>query len=322
MFRSTRRPRGLAILVGVGLLALAGVGVLVGVQMIGALLTSSSLPSVLLFAAGISLIVGYLSYRMSSTRLLSHLHATPLSDASAPGIHASLDRLTHKMHIDWPDVYVAHLDQPTAFALGSGTLVIDRSLTRLLTPAELEGVLAHELAHLEGYDSLLRTLAASLLRMIATLVLMVVLPAVAVVCLSCWGLSLILGRPVRGPHSVGSGLRGALLRIVMGVVLAPTLALQAYSRRREYAADKRAVAVLDEPLALARALETIQRANKPLEAFSWLFPSREQKVERTPLERALASHPPTDERISRVREAARIGKRNDDAEQWRRIEIN
>lgn len=49
----------------------------------------------------------------------------------------------------------------------------------------------------------------------------------------------------------------------MGLVVAPTLALQAYARRREYAADERAVAVLDDPFALAQALEKIQRTNEP-----------------------------------------------------------
>jgi heat shock protein HtpX len=68
--------------------------------------------------------------------------------------------------------------QPNAFALGSNTLVIDRSLIRLLPPAELEGVLAHELAHLEGYDSLLRTLATSLLRTVTVLLLLVAVPII------------------------------------------------------------------------------------------------------------------------------------------------
>ncbi|RRJ31474.1 M48 family metallopeptidase [Halocatena pleomorpha] len=323
MFRSTRRPRGLALLIGAGLLALAGVGVLIGTQTISALLTSSSLPAVLLVGGGFSLVAGYLSYRVSSIRLLSQLQVISLSDIRAPTIHASINRLTHRMRIDRPEVYIARLGQPTAFALGTETLVVDRSLIRLLTSTELEGVLAHELAHLEGYDSLLRTLAASLLRMVATLVLGIVLPAVAVVSLSCWGLSLVLGRPVRGPRSVGSRLRRGLRKVVMGVLIAPTVALQAYSRRREYAADRRAVAVLDDPLALARALEKIQRVNEPGRGLvSWLFPTRERKTDRTPLEQVFASHPPTDKRIRRVRDIVRDSETNNDLGQWRRIEIN
>ena len=226
------------------------------------------------------------------------------------------------MNVDRPEVYIAHLGQPNAFALGSGTLVIDRSLVRLLTLAELEGVLAHEFAHLEGYDALLRTLAMSLLRLVATLVLVMVVPFVVGVSLGCWGISLIVGRPLRGPDSVGSGLRSGLTQVVIGLILAPTLTLQAYSRRREYAADRRAVAVLDDPLAFARALEKIQRASEPgWGLLLWLFPTPDRKKEQTPLERAFASHPPTDERVNRVREAAKAAGWSHEPSQWRPIEI-
>ncbi|WP_273837905.1 M48 family metalloprotease [Halococcus sp. PRR34] len=319
---SSRRPRGLAILTGVWLLALAGIGLLVGSQVVGTILKGRSLWSVLLFTGVLALVFGYLSYRFNTKRLLSHLDVAPLSQARAPGIHAGVDRLTNRMSIDRPDVYTARIGQPNAFALGSGTLVIDQSLTRLLTPAELEGVLAHELAHLEGYDSLLRTLATSLLRTVTALLLVVLVPFVVVVSMACWGLSLVVGRPVRGPDSVGSSLRRGLHRLVMSLLVAPTLALQAYARRREYAADDRAVAVLDDPLALARALEKIQRANEPgWGLFSWLLPNR-QRTERTRLERAFASHPPTDERVERVREAATAAGPNPGSSRWRHVDIN
>ena len=323
MSLSSRRPRGPALLIGVWLLGLAGIGVFAGSQVISVLLTSNNLPWMLLFVGGMTLVFSYLNYRRGSKRLLSHLNVTSLSKARAPRIHASIDRLTHRMNIDRPDVYIAHLGQPNAFALGSGVLVIDRSLVRLLTPAELEGVLAHELAHLEGYDALLRTLAMSLLRLVATLVLVVLVPFVMGVSLTCWGISLIVGRPLRGPGSVGSGLRNRLTQLVTGLVLAPMLALQAYSRRREYAADRRAVAVLDNPIAFARALEKIQQASEPgWGLLSWLFPTPDRKKEQTPLERAFASHPPTDERVNRVRETAKAVGSSHESSQWRRIEIH
>ncbi|WP_082837912.1 M48 family metallopeptidase [Haladaptatus sp. R4] len=321
MSATFRRPRGLAILVGAWLLALAGVGLLFGTRLVGALLTSTDLPFLLL-ATGVGVLVfSYVNYRTSAKRLLPRLDAVPLAAARPPGIDASIDRLVRRMRIDRPDVYIARLGHPNAFALGRRTLVIDHSLVRLLTPAELEGVLAHELAHLEGHDSLLQTLAMSLLRTMASLALVVVLPFVVLVSVSCWGLSLIMGRPVRGPSSVGSSLRRGLAGIVMGLFAAPTLTLQAYSRRREYAADRRAVAVLDDPLAFARALEKLQRASEPgWGLFSWVFPDRNRRTEQTPLERAFASHPPTDERVSRVREAATTVGRHETG-RWHNVEI-
>lgn len=320
---SSRRPRGLALLIGAWLLALAGVGVLFGIHVISTFLMNTDLPLLFLFTSVIALSFSYVSYRMSTKRLLVGLNTTPLSEAQAPRVHASIERLSRRMSIDRPDVYIARLGQPNAFALGSRSLVIDHSLVRLLTPAELEGVLAHELAHLESYDSLLQTLAMSLLRMVTTLVLMMVIPFMVVVSVGCWGLSLLVGRPVRGPTSVGSGLRRGLTRFVIGLLVAPTLALQAYSRRREYAADQRAVAVLDEPLAFAHALKKIQRANEPgWGLFSWMFSTPDRRMEQTPLERAFASHPPTDERVRRVREAAKGAGLDREASQWYHVDIN
>jgi heat shock protein HtpX len=323
MSPSSRRPRGLTILAGIWLLALAVGGLFVGSQLLVVLLTGSSLSSVLLLTAVLALVFGYLSYRLNTKRLLAHLDVDPLSQARTPRIHTSVDRLTNRMSIDRPDVYVARLGQPNAFALGSGTLVIDQSLIQLLTPAELEGVLAHELAHLEGYDSLIRTLATSFLRTVTALMLVVLVPFMVVISMACWGLSLIVGRPVRGAGSVGSGLRHRLHRLVIGLIVAPTLALQAYARRREYAADERAVSVLDDPLAFARALEKIQRANEPgWGLFSWLIPDRDRRTERTRLEQVFASHPPTDERVNRVREAATAAGTSSGSDRWRHVEIN
>ncbi|UOO96376.1 M48 family metalloprotease [Halococcus dombrowskii] len=319
---SSRRPRGVAVLAGVWLLALAGIGVLVGSELFGALLADGALPSVLFVAVGFALLFGYLGYRTNSKRLLSRLDVTPLTQSRAPQIHASVDRLAQRMEIDRPEIYLGRLGQPNAFALGSDTLVVDQSLVRLLTPTELEGVLAHEFAHLEGYDSLLRTLATSLLRTVTSLLLILLVPLVIVVSLIGWGLSLIVGRPMRGPDSVGSGLRSGLQRLVKSLLVAPTLALQAYARRREYAADRRAVAVLDDPLALARALQKIQRANEPDRGLlGWLLPSRDRETERSPTERALASHPPTDERVERVREAANAAG-SEGSTGWHRVDID
>jgi heat shock protein HtpX len=308
---SSRQPRILAILLGAWLLALAGGSVFLGPRMIGILFTGTDLLVAFLLASGVALVFGYLNYRTSTRRFLSRFEMVPLSSVRAPGLHTSIERLKRQMNVDHPDVYLARLNQPNAFALGDRTLVIDYSLVRLLTPAELEGVLAHELAHLEHSDGLSQTLAMSLLQTVSTLILLLLLPFFAVVSLSCWGLSLILGRPVRGHDSVGSGLRRGFGRIIRGLLIAPVLAVQAYSRRREYAADRRAVAVLDDPVAFARALRKIQRATEPDRGlFSWLFPSRERQRNQTPLEQALDSHPPTDERIRRVHEAAAAGKRD------------
>jgi heat shock protein HtpX len=308
---SSHQPRLLAILLGAWLLALAGGSLFLGFRLIGTLFTGTDLLVAFLLASGVALVFGYLNYRIGTRQFLSQLEMLPLSSVHAPTIHASVERLTQRMNADCPDVYIARLNQPNAFALGNRTLVIDYSLVRLLTPSELEGVLAHEFAHLERSDGLTQTLAMSVLQTVSTLVLLLLLPLFVIISLGCWGLSLMMGHPIRGPDSVGSGLRRGLGQIISGLLIAPVLALQAYSRHREYAADQRAVAVLDDPMAFARALKKIQRANEPDQGlFSWLFPSRERQQNQTPLEQALDSHPPTDERIRRVHEAAATGRRD------------
>lgn len=311
--------RVVAALAGVWLLATAGAFVVFGYRVLGALVTGGSLLPLLVAVGAFALLVGYLSYRSGAKRFLSRLDAMALPRERAPTVHASLDRLAERMRTDRPELYTVNLGQPNAFVLGRDALVVDRSLVRLLGPAELEAILAHELAHLEGHDGLVRSLATSLFRAVTPLALVVLVPLVIVISMGCWGLSLVLGRPISGPDSVGNGLRSTVKRTVMALLVAPTAALRAYSRRQEYAADDRAVAIIDDPLALARALETIQRATEPGGGLlSWLLPDRDR--ERTPVERTFATHPPTDDRIGRVREAARAA--GSKSGRWQRVEFN
>jgi heat shock protein HtpX len=184
---SELRGRIFAILAGGWLLATAGAAVLFGFQVLSALIIGGSLFSILIIASVLALVFGFLSYRRNPKRLLSRLNAVPLSKGRVPTVHVSIDRLTDRMGIDRPELYIVHLGQPNAFALGGGTLVVDRSLVRLLTSAELEAILAHELAHLEGHDSLIQTLANSLLRTVTSLTLVVLVPFAVVVSMSCWG---------------------------------------------------------------------------------------------------------------------------------------
>ncbi len=274
------------------------------VRTIVAVVMSTTLVTVLVAAVGLSLLVGVLSHQSSGERLLSRLPVSELPHSRAPSLHASLDRLHERMAVDRPTLYLSRTNTPTAFVLGTDALVIDKSLLRLLSPAEIEGVFAHELAHLERNDGLLRTLIESVLRVLVSLLLMFVIVLLVVLTMFGWGLSLLMDRPVSGSHTVGHRIRRLFVRCTLVLFIAPTLLLRAYARHQEHAADKRAVEVLDDPLALALALESIQQANEPPESIvAVLFPKRAQKTNR--LQRALATHPPTDERIERVRALAR-----------------
>ncbi len=284
------------------LLFAVGSAVLV-IRTIGAIVMNTTLGTVLVATVVLSLVVGVLSHQSSGERLLSRLPVSELSRSRAPSLHTSLDRLHERMAVDRPTLYLSRTNSPTAFVLGTDALVIDKSLLRLLSPAEIEGVFAHELAHLERNDGLLRTLIESVLRVLVGLLLMLIIPLLVVLTMFGWGLSLLCDRPVSGPHTVGHRIRRLFVRCTLVLFIAPTLMLRAYARHQEYAADTRAVEVLDDPLALALALESIQHANEPPESIvAVLFPKRDRKPNR--LQRALATHPPTDERIKRVRALA------------------
>jgi heat shock protein HtpX len=256
-----------------------------------------------------ALALGYLSYRAGASRILAALDATPVARERAPRLHEQLDAIAARMDVDRPAVYVAALDAPNALAVGArggGVLVLDHRLARLLRPEELDAILAHELAHLEGYDGLVQTLATSVLQTVAGVAFAALLPIGVLVAGVSRAATCLRGRepapfPVflqRTHYRVG--------QLVALAFLAFTLAIRAHSRRRELAADDRAVDVTGDPLALARGLRRIQRASDPYRGlWSSLFVHGEEDA----LSRLLATHPPMDDRIDRLREMAKGARR-------------
>lgn len=263
-----------------------------------------SLPLVVAAVVGSALAFGYLSYRAGAERILAALDAQYVPPATAPRLHERLDDIASRMGVQRPAVYVAALEAPNALAVGTrggGVVVLDYRLARILRPEELDAILAHELAHLEGYDGLVQTLAASVLQTVAGIAFLALLP-VGVLAAGVSRTATYLGG--RQPAPLRVHLQRTHYRVGQLVVLgllAFTLALRAHSRRRELAADDRAVAVTGDPLALARGLRRIQRASDPHRGlWSSLFVHGEEDA----LSRLLATHPPMDDRIDRLRAMA------------------
>jgi heat shock protein HtpX len=216
----------------------------------------------------VTVLVGYLSYRFGTTRTLAGLDAVEL------GV-------------------------PNAFTLGGGrrgVIVVDRSLFRLLDRDEFETILAHELAHLAGYDSLLKTLAYSAVQTATGVVFVFVLPVVVVLVGLARGLAWARGRPLGQVDNPFVRVRRRLLGAIGVVLFALTLVLFAHSRRREFAADDRAARTTGKPLALASALQRLETAND-----RWLLSSLTVRgTEDHPLTRWLATHPSTADRVERL----------------------
>jgi len=253
------------------------------------------------------IVVGTLSYAFGTRHLLARLDAEPIARERAPTLYDQAATLCERMGADVPTFYVGRLATPNAFALGgigTGVVVLDRSLFGFLTPAELDAILAHELAHLEGHDGFVRTLAFSVGETLTGFLSIVLFPAV----LSTTGLAKawawFSGRPSAWTQNPVGRFRRALDGMIAFGLVALTLAVNAHSRRREFAADDRATDVTGDPIALARALRKIERASQPTWAVLSPFYVHSDDDTEYPIQRWFSTHPDLDERVERLREKA------------------
>jgi heat shock protein HtpX len=251
------------------------------------------------------LLGGYVAYRRGATRLVASLDARRIPPARAPELYRRLERLCASMSVETPPVLVADLGAPNALSIGGprrGVVVLDDDLLRLLTIDELEGILAHELAHMEGYDTAIQTLILTAARSLVSLVFLLFLPVVLVLTGIDRGVAWALGQPQQWRHGL-STLFWVGIQVCLGVLLSLfTLGVLAYSRRREFVADRRAGTVSGKPVALARALVKIDRASKPRRGLlSFLYVQRDRTDESR---RLLSTHPPVSERVERLLDIA------------------
>jgi len=250
--------------------------------------------------AGI-LLAGYLGYRLGSARLVTNLNATALPEHRAPAVYRRLDRLCSRMGIDPPPLLVADLGAPNALSLGGpgeGTIILDDDLLRLLTIDELEGIIAHELAHIESYDAFVQTTIVTAMRTVVALLFVLFFPVVLVLLGIDRGAAWIAGQPGEWRYGL-AWLFQWVLQVLVSVLLSlVTLGVLAYSRRTEYAADRRAAEVTGKPVALARALTKIHRAADPRGGiFSLLYIQRDPDSDAR---RLLSTHPPLPARVERL----------------------
>jgi len=199
-------------------------------------------------------------------------------------IHRSAEKLSDEMGIEKPRLMVAEMGVPNAFAVGrkgAGTVVISRELMDLLEYEELEGVLAHELSHINNRDVVIMVLGQSIASMIGIVVQ--------------W--AYILG----GRRNIASYFAGMILGTVAQMIV--MIFVMAISRYREYVADSDAARYTRNPDAMARALEKISqgaegRDMKGEETVSALCIFG---TERGLLATLFSTHPPTEKRIQALR---------------------
>lgn len=232
------------------------------------------LASLAVFAA---LLLAGAAYWYADRAALGMVGARELLRSEAPALHSTVERLAARAEVVKPRLYVIPDGFPRALAAGRGprgsSLAVSAGLVAALTPAELEGVLAHELAHVRNRDVLVQTV---------------------VVVLAAWLVE---------TSRIGGFLQRALL-FVLGPVAAAFVHL-ALSPRREYAADRVAARICDSPHGLADALVRLDQASELVEFKAG--PATEPLYTINPfLEEGLAAlfvtHPPVGERVRRLRE--------------------
>jgi heat shock protein HtpX len=221
---------------------------------------------------------------------LAAVGARQVSPQEAPELHAMIERLCIQADLPKPKVAVMPTSMPNAFAMGrspkSATVCTTTGIMELLSPAELEGVLAHELTHIINRDVLVMTLA-SFFATIASMIMQ-------------------FGFFFGGGHDDdddGPGVMVVIL-VALAVYVVSFFLMQALSRYREFAADRGAAVLTGRPSALASALmkisgtmeripQTDLRAHPELNAF-YIFPAGAKRS----LFALFATHPPMEKRIA------------------------
>lgn len=294
-------------------LAILGIGSLltylllavVGYRVVVLLWDAGPSPAELAIAViGAALVVGVVSYLTGTARLKQSLDAAVLPKSYAPEVYRRFEALTGRMRAGEPELWVARLPVPNAFAIGGSNpaIVVDKRLFGLLSGDELEGLLAHELAHFERRDALVQTLAYSVTRSLVGLLGIALFPVVVLTGGLARAVALLRGDPSSWSRSWLARTQRSALAVVALFGFAVTLLVLSYSRRREWAADDRAAAVTGRPLALARALRKIDRASTP--DLGPLTPLYVHGDDEGTMSRLLSTHPPIDDRIERLRRLA------------------
>src|SRR4051794_41054226 len=254
-----------------------------------------------LFAAGasgvtIAVVAGglaALNLFASDKLALAAMGGRVVTPQEAPQLHAMIERLCVQADLPKPKVAVANTAMPNAFALGrspkSATVCATTGIMELLSPSELEGVMAHELTHVANRDVMVMTLAAFFATIAAYIV----------------QFGFLFGGGMSNDDDDGPGFI-VLLLVSLAVYVVSFFLMQALSRYREYAADRGAALITGRPSALASALVKISsgmhripekdlRAASELNAF-FIFPAGVGKG----LGELFATHPPMEKRIERL----------------------
>jgi heat shock protein HtpX len=238
-----------------------------------------------------------LAYFSGDSIVLSATKAKPVTKQDYPHLYHTVEGLAIAAGIPTPKAYVIDDTSLNAFATGRdpkhASIVVTKGLLEKLNRQELEGVVAHEMAHIKNYDVRLMLFAAVFVG--------------AIILLSDIMFRGMLFGGARGNNREGGGNAIVIVIAIALAILAPLIAQLvklSISRKREYAADASGALLTRYPPGLASALRKISQDTKPLasasKATAHLFISSPFKKKRTWWTNMWSTHPPIDDRIRRL----------------------
>ncbi len=248
----------------------------------------------MIFAFILALGMNFFSYWYSDKIVLKMYRAQPVSPSESPELYQMVENIAQKAGLPMPRVFLIPDESPNAFATGRNpqhaVVAVTRGLINLMNRNEIEGVIAHEMAHIKNRDILIGSIAATMAGAIMILASM-----------ARW--AAIFGGGRSDDDEGGSGVLGLLIMSILAPIAALFIQM-AISRSREYIADSSGASFVGQTSGLANALEK-------LGAYSGRIPMQASAqtahmfivnpLRGSNLANLFSTHPPLEERISRLR---------------------